>query len=73
MFLGDGNGFFQTVRANAPGRSVDNAQQPQIIRRVCQDAEIAEHVLDLGPVKELHAAVDPVGDAAALECVFQLV
>ena len=59
--------------ADAPGRAVDNPAQPQIVRRGGNQAQIGQHVLYLRPVKEAGAADDPIGDAVALEGIFQLV
>ena len=57
--------------ADAPGGDVDDPPQAQVVHGVVDDAQIGQHVLDLQAVKELHAAVDLVGDAVALEGHFQ--
>ena len=55
------------------GGYVDDAPQTQVIGSVADDAQIRQHILDLGAVEELHAAVDLVGYAVALERIFQRV
>ena len=55
------------------GGYVDDAPQTQVIGGVADDAQIRQHILDLGAVEELHAAVDLIGDAVALERIFQRV
>ena len=64
---------FHRSRADAARRAVDDPSQAQIIGRRGNEAQIRQHVLDLGPVEEAGAADDAVGDAAALEGVFKLV
>ena len=59
--------------ADAPGGGVDDAAEPQIVHGVVQHAEIGQHVLDLRPVKELHAPHHLIGNAVALQGVFQRV
>ena len=59
--------------ADLAGGYVDDAPQPQIIGGVVDNAQIGQHILDLGPVKELQTTVDLIGDAAALAGVFQRV
>ena len=53
--------------ADLAGGYVDDAPQPQIIGGVVDDAQIGQHILDLGPVEELHAADDLIGYAVALK------
>ena len=53
--------------ADAPGGIVDDAGEAQVVGVVVDGAQVGQHVLDLQAVKELHAAVDLVGDAVALE------
>ena len=64
---------FQRLGADAPGRQIDDPPEPQIVAAVVDDAEIGQHVLDLGPVEEAHTADDAVGNAVSLEGSFQCV
>ena len=59
--------------ADAAGGRIDDAPQPQIVRRIVDEREVGQHILDLGAVKEFHAADDLIRDAVALERVFQRV
>ena len=60
-------------RADAARRLVDDAPQAQVVRAVVDEAQICQHILDLGPVEEARAADDAVWDAVALERVFERV
>ena len=64
---------FDCLGADAARRIVQNAAQAQIIGAVVDEAEIRQHVLDLGAVKKARAADDAVGYAAALEGIFERV
>ena len=64
---------FQGFQSNSPGRIVDDPAQAQIVCAVVDDAEVGQHILDLGPVKEPGTADDPVRNAVALEGIFQRV
>ena len=66
-------GLVHGGRADLAGGDIDDAPQPQIVGGIVDDAQIRQHVLDLGPVEELHAADDLIGYAAALEGIFQRV
>ena len=68
-----GAGLFQRGPADAPGRVVDDPGEAQIVPVVMDGAQVGQHILHLGPVKEPGAADDFVGDAAALEGHLQLV
>ena len=67
--FGNGRRRVHRLCADAPGRDVDDAPQPQVVRRIVKDAEIGQHVLDLRPVEEADAAEDFIGDAVTLEGV----
>ena len=60
-------------RADAPCGRIDDAAEPQIVHGVIQHAQVGQHILDLGAVKELHAAHNFIGDGVALQSVFQCV
>ena len=59
--------------SDLPGRHVDDAAQAQVIGGIVDHAQIGQHILDLGAIKELHAAHHLVGHAVAFEGVFQRV
>ena len=58
---------------DTPGRVVHHPQQTEVVTGVVNDAEIGQHVLDLGALEEAEASHHPVGDAVALEGHFYLV
>ena len=60
-------------RADAPCGRIDDAAEPQIVHGVIQHAQVGQHILDLRPVEELHAAYNFIGDGVALQGVFQCV
>ncbi len=66
-------GRLDRARADAAGRGVDDARQAQVVVRRLDDAQIGQHILDLGAVKKARAADDAVRDAVALEGIFELV
>ena len=59
-------GRLDRARADAAGGRVDDARQAQIIVRRLDDAQIGQHILDLGAVKKARAADDAVWDTVAL-------
>ena len=59
--------------ADAAGGRIDDSPQPQIVRRIVDERKVGQHILDLGAVKEFHAADDLIRDAVTLERVFQRV
>ena len=64
---------FERFAADAARRVIDDALQSQLVCAVIDHAQIGQHILDLGAVKEACAADDAVRDAAALERVFHRV
>ena len=58
---------------DAPGRVVHHPQQAEVVAGVVDDAEVGQHILDLGALEEAEAPHHPVGDAVALEGHFHLV
>ena len=66
-------GRLDRARADAAGGRVDDARQAQVVVRRLDDAQIGEHILDLGAVKKARAADNAVRDAVALEGIFELV
>ena len=54
----------------ASGGIVDDAVQAQVVCPVVDDAQIGQHILDFGSLKEAHTADDPVGNAVAFQGIF---
>ena len=73
LSLSQALGGFDGFGTDTPGRIVDDPLQPQIVRAVVDDAEVAEHILHFCPVEETHTADDPVRNAVALQGKFQCV
>ena len=67
LLRGDHLRLIHRGSADLAGGYVDDAPQPQIIGGVVDNAQIGQHILDLGPVEELHAADDLIGYAVALK------
>ena len=55
----------------APGRHVDDALELQVVRRIGDNLEIGDRVLDLGPLVEARTADDAIGQAERDEAVFE--
>ena len=62
-----GSGGFHGLGPDAAGRVVDDSRQAQIVVGRCDNAQVGQHVLDLGSVKEARAAENSIRYAVALE------